>query len=448
MKRSVWVSALITVLLLSACSGKSNENSPPNSNSGSESSAPAASASNASGQTQDEPVEITFWHIFSDTEQGSKTLQSLVDQFQQENPNIKVKTTGYGFFDYQPKLQTATAAGEAPDLAFNDIDNVPLRAKTDTIAKLDDFLAADPILDGYSPSIVERMKYNGSTYAIPFMIDVRMLYYNKQHFREAGLDPEKPPANWDELYDYAQKLTVKKGGGFDRIGFAPSLGNFYFWTMAWTNGGSFFDNAQNPTINSKENVEALNYWVKLQDLYGVKAFQTFNSQVTALNLSPFIAEKASMVVDGNWLTDDIAKNKPDLDYGVAPIPYQTNRTTWSGGFNLEINAKSDPAKQEAAWKLLKFLVSNESTKKYVEETHFISPNPNGMALTNLASDPHFGPFVEESKNIRLRDYVEKAPTWANDVATAVEKAVLHDKTPQEALDEAQKIVSDQIANFK
>ena len=101
MKRSICVLALIAVMLLSACGGKSNDTGSQNANNGGGGSKAPADSNNA-GQPSGEPVEITFWHIFSDTEQGSKTLNSLVDRFQQENPDIKVKVTGYGFFDYQP----------------------------------------------------------------------------------------------------------------------------------------------------------------------------------------------------------------------------------------------------------------------------------------------------------------------------------------------------------
>jgi len=308
-----WIMTLVLVLLVSllaACGKKDAGNASP--------SASAPSSSEPAGETAQETVKISFWHIYTDG--PMKTLMDeLLADFEKQHPNIKVEQLGINFFDYWTKLSTAMAAGSGPDLALNDTSTVAARAKSGAILSVDEYIQRDGInLDDYFPILVERMKYNGKMYGMPNDTDVRVLYYNKKLFREAGLDPEKPPVTWDELEQYAEKLTKWNSNNLlDVIGFSPAIGNLHLWTLAWTNGGDFWDDEGNPTFNRPENVEALQWEKKIQDKYGVKAMSAFNSQASALGFSPFIAGKAAMVVDVNNLYREIQQRAPDLEFGDA-----------------------------------------------------------------------------------------------------------------------------------
>lgn len=86
----------------------------------------------------------------------------------------------------------------------------------DAVIPLDDFIAKDggqEYIDDFIPAFMKNSYYDGKTYSIPFQRSTIIMYYNKDQFKEAGLDPEKPPTNWDELREYAKKLTVTDASG-------------------------------------------------------------------------------------------------------------------------------------------------------------------------------------------------------------------------------------------
>ncbi|WP_051318255.1 ABC transporter substrate-binding protein [Cohnella thermotolerans] len=440
-------SAMLTAGL-TACSGNSNGNGAGSSSPSGSPGASAEGSAPASDATGGEPVTISYWHIYTDGAMKDLTDQLLAD-FHAKHPNITVQQLGVNFFDYWTKLSTAMAAGSGPDLALNDTSTVAARAKTGAILSTDEYIQRDGVnLDDYFPVLVDRMKYQGKMYGMPNDTDVRVLYYNKKMFKDAGLDPNKPPVNWDELEQYADKLTKWNDKKMlDVIGFSPALGNLHLWTLAWTNGGDFWDDEGKPTFNKPENVEALQWEKKIQDKYGVKAMSAFNSQANALGFSPFIAGKAAMIVDVNNLYQEIKTRAPDLDFGVAPIPYSKTPASWSAGFDLELVNNKDPKRAAAAWELMKYLTSPEVQVKIHEASGSLVSNMKAAQDPKFMEDPNWKMIVDQMKVSRFIEYVEAMPSWHSKL-DPVEQAVLNSgKDPQQFLDGAQKDAENAVANF-
>ena len=441
------LSAVLSLSALSACSGKNDNGTQPASQGASATSSPSASAPAAETPNRD-PVTISYWHIYTDGPMKELTDRLLAD-FQSKNPHITVNQLGVNFFDYWTKLSTAMAAGSGPDLALNDTSTVPSRAKTGAILSTDEFIARDGVqLDDYFPVLVDRMKYEGKMYGMPNDTDVRVLFYNKKMFADAGLDPNAPPANWDELEQYADKLTKWYDNKMlDVIGFSPALGNLHFWTLAWTNGGDFWDDEGKPTFNSAENLEALQWEKKIQDKYGVKAMSAFNSQASALGFSPFIAGKAAMIVDVNNLYSEIKTRAPELDFGVAPIPYKNNPASWSAGFSLELVDNKDDKRAAAAWELMKYLTSAEVQVQIHEASGSLVSNRTAAMDPKFMEDPNWKMIVDQMEHSRFIEYIEAMPSWHGNL-DPVEQAVLNSgKDPKEFLDGAQKDAENAVANF-
>jgi len=441
------LSAVLSLSALSACSSKNNNETQPASQGASASASPSASAPASEAPNQD-PVTISYWHIYTDGPMKDLTDRLLAD-FQAKNPHITVEQLGVNFFDYWTKLSTAMAAGSGPDLALNDTSTVPSRAKTGAILSTDEFIARDGVqLDDYFPVLVDRMTYEGKMYGMPNDTDVRVLYYNKKMFADAGLDPNTPPANWDELEQYADKLTKWNDNKMlDVIGFSPALGNLHFWTLAWTNGGDFWDDEGKPTFNTPENLEALQWEKQIQDKYGVKAMSAFNSQASALGFSPFIAGKAAMIVDVNNLYNEIQTRAPDLDFGVAPIPYKANPASWSAGFSLELVNNKDDKRAAAAWELMKYLTSAEVQVQIHEASGSLVSNVKAATDPKFMDDPNWKMIVDQMEHSRFIEYIEAMPSWHGNL-DPVEQAVLNSgKDPKEFLDGAQKDAENAVANF-
>ncbi|WP_309120698.1 ABC transporter substrate-binding protein [Paenibacillus sp.] len=445
----ILLSTTLILSMLAACSGGAateapEDDAPP---AATPAEKPAETPAETPAEAEKEPVTIQFWHIYSDGDM--KTLmEEVVNEFEAKNPHITVEELGVSFWDYWTKLTTAVAGGSGPDLALNEIDNVGARAKSGTLVNLDPFISRDNFdTSALFPVLVEQSKYEGASYHMPFETDVRLLYYNKAAFREAGLDPEKPPATWEELASYAEKLTKMNGDLIDRIGFSPALGNMYLWTLAWTNGGDFWDDSLKPTFTKPENVEALQWMADVQAKYGNKAFTAFKSQTGSLGYNPFIAEKVAMIVDNNTLYGDILRNNPNLEFGVAPIPARKSPASWSAGFSLEIIDNKDEARANAAWELMKYLLDKDVQIKMHKVSRGLYSNIAAVSDPQFMNDPIWKTMVGIMDHTRFREYVAASPAWANHIQPQVEAVLLGEMAPEEALKKAQELVETELKNF-
>ncbi|HEY8425147.1 MAG TPA: ABC transporter substrate-binding protein [Limnochordales bacterium] len=391
---------------------------------------------------------ITFWHIW-DAGPAREFIVDTVREFNATHRDIEVKELGINFWDYWTKLQTATAAGISPDVALNDLGNVPQRAATGVIRPLDEFLARDGItLDTFWPATHPAIRWEGRVWALPLETDVRVFYYNKQAFREAGLDPERPPRTWDELVAYSDKLTIRDARGrLVRVGFSPTWGNLYFWTIAWLNGGSFTDAQGRIKIDHPANIEALEWMVERVHAYGIRELSALESNFGGGAMSPFISGKVAMIGENNTFLANIRQYAPDMDFGVSGLPYNRTPASWSNGFSIEISSKT--RYPEAAWEFVKFLTSRQKQLQYARINGSMVGNVAAATADELMQDPFWRAIVDQMKVSRFRPFSMEAPTWYDTVLQPeIDNALRGIKTPAQALRDAQKAYEAEVARYR
>ena len=148
--------------------------------------------------------------------------------------------------------------------------------------------------------------------------------------------PNKPPKTWEELQQYAKKLTkLTPNGSYERIGFIPNYGNSWLYLYSWQNGGEFMsDNGRKCTSGqSAYSVGALRYMADFYDMLGgYDKVNIFQSGFQGEAQDPFFTGKIGMVINGSWNLDAIARYAPDLDFGIAPAPVPQERLEQSGRF--------------------------------------------------------------------------------------------------------------------
>ncbi len=335
-------------------------------------------------------TKIVVWGLQYGEE--SKGLEARVREFERRHPDIEVSILSMGAGGMNPqKLMTAIVGNVPPDVIHQDRFTIGDWAARDTFRPLDDFISRDREKpsgvreEDYYPACWKEANYTDpltgkkGIFAVPSSTDNRALYYNKKLFREAGIvdaqGEAKPPQTWEDLLADAKKLTRQNPDGtFERIGFIPNFGNSWLYMYSWQNNGEFMSpDGRTCIMNESKNVEALDYMVQVYDaLGGVGKVDAFQSGFQARELDPFLTDKVAMKIDGSWVTNNIARFGPDLDFGVVPAPVPADRLnhrgrfkdekdtfiTWAGGFSYAIPRGSEHPEQ--AWEFIKWMTSPEA----------------------------------------------------------------------------------------
>jgi len=328
-----------------------------------------------------EQVKLVVWGVSTGDE--TKDVNAQIDEFKKRHPEIDVSVLQMGSGAMNPqKLMTAVVGGVPPDLVQQDRFTIGDWASRDAFRPLDDLLAADakssdPLAirqADYVQAPWQETQYQGKTYAIPNGTDDRVLYYNKKMFRDAGLDPNKPPQTWEELIDDAKKLTKKNDtGGFEHLGFIPVFGQGWLYLWSWQMDGEFMSpDGRTCTMANPQTEKALATLVDwYKQLGGIDAINSFSGGFAGGEQDPFMTNKLAMRVEGDGLIGSIARYHPEMDFGVCPVPvpaerlrhegrYKNDHTwvTWSGGFAYAIPSGSRHVKE--AWEFIQWMNSPEA----------------------------------------------------------------------------------------
>src|SRR5947208_7369500 len=216
------------------------------------------------------PVEGSFFYPVAVGGPITKIVDGFAADFEKENPGIKLRPIYSGSYQESiTKALTAVKSGEPPVLSILLSTDMFTLIDEDAIVPFDDVIKTDEDRawhKSFYPAFMENSQTGGKTWGIPFQRSTIVMYYNKDLLKEAGLDPNKPPATWKEMAEYAQKLTKHDPSGrVTQWGVQiPSTG-FPYWlfqALVIENGVNLMNAAGNETYYDKpEVVEALQYWV-------------------------------------------------------------------------------------------------------------------------------------------------------------------------------------------
>lgn len=329
-------------------------------------------------------TELVVWGMWR-----GEGWNKIVARFQEMHPEIRlVISTAGGRMDEQ-KLMCAIAGGSPPDVINQDRFSVGGWAARGAFMPLDDFIAAqepgDPLAvtpKDYYPACWNEAVYEGKAYAVPNTTDDRVLFYNEDILRREGyVNPDgtvRPPRTWTELKEYAVRMTrTDAAGRMTQIGFIPMYGNSWLYLYGWQNGGRFLsDDGRTCTLGDPKIAEALSWVTETYDaLGGVQKVDGFMGSFQAGELDPFLTGKVAMMINGNWVLNNMATYRPDMNFGVAPAPVPEWRMeaakkdpsvepyiTWSGGFSWAVPARA--RHPELGWKFIQWMCSMEGQRVF------------------------------------------------------------------------------------
>jgi len=406
----------------------------------------AASTSSTAAQSQaqsqaatGEKIKISFWHAM-----GSATgdrLNEMVARFNKSQDKIEVVATNQGSYEEEAaKLQTAVAGNNAPDIAqLERAFNEPF-ATNGILADLNSYLAqAGMTKDDFVQGLMGYSFYNndGKMYTIPFSRSTPILYYNKDAFKEVGLDPEKGPETWEQLKEYAQKLTKVKDGKTVRYGVTWPVATWYFKANVAQIGGRTISEDKK-TIGFYEDgtgLKVLKMWTDLRDSGYFKVTPVKDGANIARQ--SFINGESAMFQESTSLIGTLTKNVK-FELGAAMLPGEDKRAMPTGGANLAILESSK--NKDAAWTFLNWIINDEQGGlQFALDTGYL-PFTKKMAASSAIWDlwkksPMYKVAYDQ---LQYAVDTEQHLYWSEMKAQILnmEQAVMNDnKDPQKALDD-------------
>jgi len=323
------------------------------------------------------PVEVPFYYPVAVGGPITKIIDGYAADFEKENPGIKLRPIYSGSYQESiAKALTAVKSGEPPVTSILLSTDMFTLIDEDAIVPFDDLIKTREDRDwlkSFYPAFMENSQTGGKTWGIPFQRSTIVLYYNKDLFKEAGLDPNKPPATWHEMTEYAQKLTKRDASGrVTQWGVQIPSSGFPYWLfqgLAIENGANLMNQAGTEVYYDKPAViEALQYWVDLVNKYKVHPPGIVEWGTTPKD---FFERKVAMIwtTTGN-LTN--VKNNAKFDFGVAMLPANKQRGSPTGGGNFYLFKKSTPQQREAAFKFIKWATSPERAAQWGIDTGYVA----------------------------------------------------------------------------
>lgn len=303
------------------------------------------------------PLEITFWHSLGN--QGTVVVNEIAEKFNASQTEYKLVPEFTGpYEDTTTKLQAAIPAHTAPDLMMLEVTRYGLFADSGVLEQLDPYLEKEgaAFLDKYQSFALEGPKYLGKSYVLPFNVSTPVMFYNKDAFVKAGLDPEQPPKTWGELLEDAKKLTIRENGDVKQWG-VNGIGQFVRWAFVAQAGGEWVNPKDNSVLmDSDATIKAYRFMADLIRKEGVSAAAAATDE--SLN-DKYFPSGMSAISFGS--TGDFGKFRKAVSFkiGVAALPCDVKCAAPIGGATIGINAASDAAHKAGAWAFLKFVSDPE-----------------------------------------------------------------------------------------
>lgn len=401
-------------------------------------------------------VELTMYYPVNVGGPITKVVQKLTDDFTKENPNIKINPVYTGNYDdTMVKIQSAVNSKNPPDIAVALSTELYTLLDMNCIEQLDSYINNDggtSYSNDFFVPFMGNSQTSGKTWSIPFQRSTIVLYYNKDMFKEAGLDPEKAPKNWNELVDDAKKLTKKDvNGQVQQWGIELPTTVSHYWlfqALALQNGKNIMSNdGKKVFFDTPSNEKALQNWADLS-----KQDNAMPSGILDWTTVPsdFIKGKTAMMyhTTGN-LTN--VKNNAKFNFGVAFLPAGKTYGTPTGGGNLYMFKDISSDKKQAAWKFIKWVASPQRAAQWSIDTGYVATRKSAYDTNIMKNYIKDFPQAEVAKN-QLKYASPELSTHSNGqiykiIDDTIQAVVSGNVTAKEGLKKAQQDATDVLKKY-
>jgi multiple sugar transport system substrate-binding protein len=389
----------------------------------------AAGALVAAGTALAQDVTITIWSLDDENQPATHLAQEFSDM----DNGIKVDYRMIQFDDVVSESMRAFATGQSPDIIAVDNPEHALFAARGAFLDLTDRIANSELIDpeNYFPGPLASVTWDGKIYGVPKATNTIALYYNKDMFREAGLDPEDPPGTWDELLETARALNDPENSvyGLAFSAKASEEGTFQFLPWVQMTGGGY------DKINGEGAVKALEIWKTLIDEKLASPDTLTRGQWDSTGT--FNSGNAAMAISGPWELNRMVE-EANFDWGVTllPVPEEgAERSSAMGDFNWAIFANSEHP--DEAFAALEYFASQDD-RLFPEFGQLPARSDIEIGASGDArKDAALEVFLDQLQYAQPRGPHPDWPKISKAIQDAIQQTLTGQASAQEALDRAQ-----------
>ncbi|MCZ8515455.1 ABC transporter substrate-binding protein [Paenibacillus filicis] len=322
-------------------------------------------------------TELTFYYPVAVAGPLAKIMESYVNEFNQSHPNIHVQAVYSGDYGQtKTKVLAAANGGNMPDVAVMGATEVLGLKDADAIVPLDAFINKDSDGEAYVKDFFPAYmpKIEGNYWSVPFQRSTPVLYYNKDAFKAAGLDPNKPPANWNELEEDAKKLTKRDASGqVSQWGVLVGADDTWiiqgFIMQGFNEPKRIFNDAGNKVdYNNDSTKKALNFFIKLGKEDKVMPDTIVNGGTFT---SDFVSGKAAMMFYSTGGLGFVRENAK-FEFGTAFLPAGNQYATPTGGGSMYMLNTKNEAKEKATWEFMRWMTTPERAAKWSIDSGYVA----------------------------------------------------------------------------
>ncbi len=416
-----------------------------------------------------EDVTIEFWHAMGG--HNLEIVNTLVERFNETHEGIIVQAQNTGSYnDTLTKTQAAVKTGTAPNIV--QIYEIGTRVMLDSgiiipIEKLGREIVNDSSFDWgkFLTPVSNYYTVDGRLNSMPFNSSTPILYYNKNAFKEAGLDPNRPPQSFEELKEYARKLTIKDAdGNVERYGFTLGIVGWFIEQIVANQDAVLVNNENGRTgratkalVNEKAAVRFVKLWKEMVD--------------EGIMLNPgrgwdgakqaFLSNRAAMMIESTAQVKNFSNNAANSGYelgtGFLPRPSSGERGgVIIGGASLWALSDHPEEEMKATWEFLSWLSEVEQQVYWFENTGYfpvtkgaVEREMNSQFFTN--SPNHLTAFLQLLLSKKAPStqgaLIGTFPEVRQLVEEAIEKTLQGNVSPQEALDNAAENINKSLKQY-
>ena len=408
------------------------------------------------------PLRIIFWHSMGGA-LGETVVRAFVSRFNASRRDIQVDAQFQGSYDDAVnKLRASMQSSAVPAVA--QVYDIGTRFMIDSkgVVPMQDFIDREKVdLTQLEPNILGYYRVGGRLYSMPFNTSSAILYYNKDLFRKAGLDPNRPPQTFEEIEDYAKRLVQT---GATRSGITLAIYGWFFEQLLARQGALYCDHGNGrdaaPSAvvfdRGEEGPRILDWWARM-----VKAGVATNpGRPTAASQRAFAAGQTAMTFDSTAVLRSLltqAGGRFDIGTGYFPKPPSASAGgSIVGGASTWILKNRPPAEQQAAWEFVKFISAPPQQAAWYAGTGYFPIRRDAYrepaAQETLAKNPQFLTAISELRSSPINRATQGAllgvfPEARQRVEDAIEATVLGQKSSKQALGDAAREINQAIAVY-